>query len=114
VPETVSVAGGTYRRISAPALRDMLKEKDFLFVNVHTPPAGSIAGTDASIAYDQLEQSLNQVPFDKNAKIVLYCRSGRMSTIGAEMLVKLGYTNVWELEGGMQAWQAAGYPLQSD
>ncbi len=35
-----------------------------------------------------------------------------MSTIAAETLVKLGYTNIWELKGGMQAWEVAGYPLQ--
>ncbi len=112
--ETVSVAGGAFRRISARALHDMLGKKDFLLVNVHIPPAGSIAGTDASIPYDEIQQHLSQLPADKNAKIVLYCRSGRMSTIAAETLVKLGYTNIWELNGGMQAWEFAGYRLLSN
>jgi phage shock protein E len=113
-PETVSVVGGAYRRISAPALRELLKNKNFLFVNVHTPPAGSIAETDVAIPYDQLQQNLDQLPSDKNAKVILYCRSGRMSSMAAATLVKLGYANVWELDGGMQAWQAAGLPLQSN
>ncbi len=112
--ENVSVAGGAYRRMSARTLHDMLGNKDFLLVNVHIPPAGSIAGTDASIPYDEIQQNLGRLPADKNAKIVLYCRSGRMSTIAAEALVKLGYTNIWELNGGMQAWQSAGYPLLSN
>ena len=38
-------------------------------------------------------------------------RSGRMSAIAAEALVGFGYTNVWDLKGGMIAWKEAGYPI---
>ncbi len=110
--ETISVAGGSYKNISAPELQTMLKNKDFVFINVHIPFAGNIAGTDLSIPYDQIEQNLSQLPGEKNAKIVLYCRSGRMSAIAAETLVKLGYTNLWNLNGGMEAWEQAGYSIE--
>lgn len=110
--EAVSAAGGSYQNISAAELNTMLKSKDFVFVNVHIPFEGDIAGTDLSIPYNQIEQNVSQLPADKNAKIVLYCRSGRMSAIAAEALVKLGYTNIWNLDGGMIAWEQAGFELQ--
>ena len=110
--ETISVAGGSYQNISAKELNSKLKSKDFRFINVHIPFAGNIAGTDLSIAYDQIEQNLSHLPTDKNTKIVLYCRSGRMSAIASEELVLLGYTNIWNLDGGMDAWAQAGYPLE--
>jgi rhodanese-related sulfurtransferase len=108
----VDVAGSSYQNVTPNELNTMLKDKHFVFVNVHIPFAGNIAQTDLSIAYDQIEQNLSQLPSDKNAKIVLYCRSGHMSQIAAEKMVSLGYTNVWNLSGGIAAWEQAGYELE--
>jgi len=112
--ETVNVAGGSYRNVTPDELNAMLKNKDFVFVNVHIPFEGNIANSDLSLPYDQIAepQYLSQLPADKNARIVLYCRSGRMSQIAAEELVKLGYTNLWNLAGGMVEWEGAGYQLE--
>ena len=110
--EVVSVADGSYKDVSADELAAMLKNKDFVFINVHIPFAGDIAQTDLSIPYDEIEQNLSQFPTDKNAKVVLYCRSGRMSAIAAEKLASLGYTNIWNLDGGMVEWEQAGYEIE--
>jgi rhodanese-related sulfurtransferase len=95
-------------------LAAMLDGKDFRLINVHIPYAGEISGTDLEIPYDQIEQRASELPADKGAKIVLYCRSGAMSAMAARSLVKLGYTNVWNLDGGMSAWEQAGHPLVSN
>lgn len=111
VGQLVKVTGGAYTDVSAAELQSMLEEKDFLMVNVHIPFEGDIAKTDLSIPYNEIEANLGQLPESKDAKIVLYCRSDRMSRIAAETLVGLGYTNVWNLDGGMVAWEQAGLTL---
>ena len=112
--ETVTAVGGSYQNITSDELNAILKNKDFVFVNVHIPFAGNIANTDLSIPYDQISipENLSQLPDDKNAKIVLYCRSGRMSEIAAEELVSLGYTNIWNLTGGMVEWEQTGFEIE--
>ena len=80
-------------------------------VNVHVPNEGSIAGTDLTIPYTEVLAD-PMLPSDRDTQLALYCRSGRMSTVAAQVLVEAGYTNVVELDGGMDAWAAAGRPLQ--
>lgn len=107
----VMVDGGSYTDVSVGELQTMLDNKDFTFINVHVPFEGDIPGTDLSIPYDQIEQNLDKLP-DKNAKIVLYCRSDRMSNIAARTLVDLGYTNIYNLDGGMVDWEGAGLTVE--
>lgn len=97
--------------ISARDLKERLKQKNFTFVNVHTPYDGEIEKTDAFIAYDAVVSGSELLPKDKNAPIILYCRTGTMSGQAVETLRKLGYTNVKHLSGGMDAWQKAGGKL---
>ena len=107
----MTTAGGTYTDVTPKELQAMLGQKDFTFVNVHIPYEGEIAQTDVSIPYNEIGSHLDKLPPDKNAKLVLYCRSGRMSTEASQTLVKQGYTNVFQLAGGMVAWENAGYPI---
>ena len=82
-------------------------------VNVHEPYDGEIGGTDAFIRYDAIVGD-RRLPTDTDSSILLYCRSGQMSATAAGALVGAGYTDVAHLEGGMEAWEAAGMPLRRE
>ena len=99
-----------YMDISAAQLAQVLEQKNFTLVNVHIPYQGELPDTDLMIPFDQITEHLADLPA-KDAPIVLYCRSGSMSTQAAKDLVALGYTNIFELDGGFVRWQAEGHPL---
>ncbi len=94
--------------VSAKQLAGMMKNKDFTLINVHTPYEGEIPKTDAFIAYDKIVENSASLPKDKNAPIILYCHTGRMSDEAVTTLKKMGYTNVRQLAGGTNAWKKAG------
>lgn len=100
-------AASSYTDIGTERLAEMLAAKEFTFVNVHIPYEGEIASTDLFIPFDEIGSRLDELPA-KDAKIVLYCRSGSMSETAARTLVAAGYTDVWNLAGGMIAWRADG------
>lgn len=86
---------------------------DVPLINVHIPYEQHIEGTDAFIAFDSILES-DDLPTDRSAPIALYCRSGSMSAQASADLVAAGYTNVIDLEGGMNAWDASGNSLLDD
>ncbi|MGB8294891.1 MAG: rhodanese-like domain-containing protein [Polyangia bacterium] len=105
------LAPATLGEISAQQLHIALANKDFLLIDVHTPNAGSIPGTDARIAYDDIPALVAFIGPDLDTKVVLTCLMGGMSKSAGNALVALGYRNISELTGGMSAWTAAGYSL---
>lgn len=112
VGRRISVSGGSYARVPPSRFESLSREEGVEVVNTHVPFQGNLPRTDLSIPYDEVGRILDELPEDKDATIALYCRSGRMSAAAAETLVGLGYTNVWDLEGGMEAWEDAGYRLE--
>ncbi len=103
--------GGTWTDITPDTLATKLGAKDFTLVNVKTPYIGEIAGTDLYIPYTDLAARSAELPADKAAPIVVYCRSGAESAIASQTLLDLGYTNIENLDGGMSAWVASGREL---
>jgi len=49
---------------------------------------------------------------DRSRQIITTCQIGPNGAIGAKLLKDMGFTNVCYLEGGMEAWKAAGLPTE--
>lgn len=92
------------------------RNKGFILIDVRTPEehvTGVIPGTDMNIDYRDIKGRHREVGAQLNDHIVVYCQSGRRSNIAAETLADLGYKHVYNVEGSMNAWMEAGYPVES-
>lgn len=58
-----------------------------------------------------VQKTVNKLSEDKNAKIVVYCSLGIRSEIVAHQLIKEGYTNVYNLYGGIFEWKNADFQV---
>jgi NADPH-dependent 2,4-dienoyl-CoA reductase/sulfur reductase-like enzyme/peroxiredoxin family protein/rhodanese-related sulfurtransferase/TusA-related sulfurtransferase len=112
--DVVNIAGyaaanlmeGQFKQISLDAL-DKEKEGAFL-VDARTPLEYSLEHFDGAvnIPFVTLRKNLDKLPKDKNKKILVYCNVGMNAYLWIRIAVNLGYTNVYNIEGGMRLYKA--------
>ncbi|MGB0827225.1 MAG: rhodanese-like domain-containing protein [Candidatus Poseidoniaceae archaeon] len=66
------------------------------------------------IPHTELQDRENELPENKDDLILLYCRSGNRSQDAARTLIDMGFTNLIELESGINGWKNAGMPVAYD
>jgi phage shock protein E len=111
VPEE---GGESIKYIDIPVSEAKIKvdSGEYFILDVRTREeydAGHIAGS-VLIPNEVLLNRLDEVPRDK--PILVYCRSGRRGAISSQDLIDNGFSEVYNMEGGIAAWQNAGYPVQ--
>ena len=91
-------------------------QKGFVLIDVRSPEEhvqGFIPGTDFNIDFREIKTRHRELGAQLGDHIVVYCQSGHRSNIAAETLADLGYKNVYNVSGSMNAWLAAGFPVES-
>lgn len=97
------VAGARKLMQSGAALIDVREDNEW--------EAGHAAGA-RHMGRGVIERDVVQTFPDKATELVLYCGGGFRSALAADMLEKMGYTNVWSMDGGWKAWKDSGAPTE--
>ena len=96
----------SYRQITPEEAKTMMEEQeDYVLLDVRAQnefDEGHIEGAIV-IPYTEIADRAEAELTDKEATILVYCRSGRRSKLAAQTLVDLGYTNIYEF-GGIIDW----------
>jgi len=74
--------------------------------------AGHVPGA-RNVPRGELELRADRELPDPTARIVTCCQLGKISTLAAQTLRIMGYTRAVALDGGVEAWKQAGYPLEA-
>ncbi len=91
------------------------QEQGVVVLDVRTPGEYAQGHVDGAINIDVEGGAFDQqiAKLDKNATYVVYCHSGRRSTLATDAMAKAGFANVYNLQGGIADLQAAGASIVS-
>ncbi len=87
-------------------------KKKAILLDVRTPQEysrGSIKGS-INVPLDTVPEKIAAVVSDKKSLVYVFCLSGSRSVMAVDSMVKLGYTNVFDVKNGLLAWRVHKYP----
>jgi len=111
---STAISGGqqlAYKTISVSDASAMIQSSsNLLVVDVRTPQEYAQGHLKAATNIPLSDLPLRIGGLDRNRSILVYCQTGVRSAQAATMLVNAGFTQVYDMEGGLTAWINAGYP----
>jgi len=100
-----------YVDISVQQGKEMIDRGEVFILDVRTQEEYNESHISGStlIPVDELDIRLKELPRDK--KILVYCRTGRRSVTASEKLENSGFTQLYNMKGGITEWKNAGYEV---
>jgi rhodanese-related sulfurtransferase len=98
---------------AAALIREHRGRENFLILDVRTAEEfrrGHIKGAHR-LDYYAPDFERRFAALDRNATILLYCRSGNRTSRVSNLAARLGFSRIFDVRGGISAWQKAGLPL---
>jgi len=106
----------TYETVSVQdAHQELNGSNGAIIVDVREPQEWSATGYPPDARLIPLGQFTQRAPNElpKDTDIYVICNSGNRSQVAAQSLIDLGYTRVFNVDGGIQAWLQAGLPTEA-
>ena len=112
--DLVAEAKKNITMISVEEAKALLDKGGVAFLDCREPKeykSGHIPGA-INIPRGLLEFQIDKKVPDKNAPVVMYCKSGGRASLACCSIQRMGYKNVKNIDGGWKAWAKAGYPVE--
>ena len=114
--ETSETTPVTYVTVEVQQAFDALSaNKDAQIVDVREPDEWATTGVPVGAVLIPLGQLEQRAPAElaKDKPVYVICNSGNRSRTGSDILIKLGYAEVYNVAGGIQAWLKAGLAVET-
>jgi phage shock protein E len=112
--EAIDSAGRpAFGLVSPGQAADLAVDADVVVIDVRTPEEFAEGHIDGAELIDFYEPTFADsiAALDRDANYLVYCRSDNRSGQAVGLMRSLGFTNVWDMDGGVQAWVQEGRPL---
>lgn len=106
-------SGSSYKDLDANALEKAMVETPGTVLDVRTPEevAQGMLANAVHINIHDTDFKERATALDKDKPVYVYCKSGGRSSRACKQLVGMGFTMVYNLEGGITGWNAANKPV---
>jgi len=110
----IAEAKSHIKTVSVTEAKSLFDRGGFVFLDVREPNETAMGTVPGAIQVPRglLEFRIATTVEDKNANIVVYCKSGGRSSLATYTLVRMGYKNAVSMDGGWGAWEEAAYPVE--
>ena len=106
--------GEPFTRLDVHEAKQMIDEDDVQVIDSREPHEHAEGHVPGSI---QIQHMATMAQADKIARdkpVLFICKSGQRSAVAAEFAAALGISDIYSVDGGHDAWRAAGYPLDTE
>jgi len=127
-PGIAAAEDNTFTTVCVSEAKNMIEEDDIFILDVRTPdefnaghieeatliPIASLKKPSGEPVLPDNELLINrlcELPDNRDAKILVYCKTGTRSLNACNLLVTEGYTNVYNMDGGIKVWIDEGCPV---
>ncbi|MCF8553818.1 MAG: rhodanese-like domain-containing protein [Candidatus Nanopelagicales bacterium] len=101
------------KKVDPVKFSEVIAQPGVIILDVRTPEefnAGHIANA-ININLEGSDFSSEVSKLDKNATVAVYCRSGNRSGVATDQMAEIGFTDMYDMQGGIVDWEAAGGPV---
>ena len=108
-----STSNEATKKVDPVEFSEVIAEPGVIILDVRTPEefnAGHIENAiNINVADSNFSSEVSKL--DKNATIAVYCRSANRSAVATNEMADLGFTDMYDMQGGIVDWEAAGGPV---
>jgi rhodanese-related sulfurtransferase len=110
-----ATATGSVDLVAPSAAADVISDAPtgLVVLDIRTPQEFNAGALPDAVNIDFYEADFRNrlANLDKDVPYVMYCNSGNRSATAADLMEELGFTEVYEIDGGIQAWAQSGGAL---
>jgi len=101
------------KKVDPVEFSEVIAQPGVIILDVRTPEefnAGHVANAiNINMADSNFSSEVSKL--DKNATVAVYCRSANRSAVATKEMAELGFTDMYDMQGGIIDWEAAGGPV---